>query len=254
MLGLRGAAVAPVACVVTALLVGGCGSDVPAASGSDNASRMSSPSSTPTEPSLAALPAGTIVQRAQAALKAAETMRVKGAMVSEDQSISLDLRYGKTGTAGTKTIGGAGLALIVIGATTYIKPSEALWRQQLPSGKAAAMIKVMKENWLMAPTSDSQWGSFAQFADKDTFVTELFRDVKATKLKKKGPKTIDGVRCIGVDDGEGILWVDLANARPVRLDPPSGQKGALTISEYNAVAEPKAPPAELIIDSTNQPG
>lgn len=100
MLRLRGAAVA---CVVTALLLAGCGSDV-AETGSG--SPTSSPSSKPTGQSLAALSAGTIVKRAQAALKAAQTMRVKGAMAAEGQSISLDLKFGKTGTAGTITIAG----------------------------------------------------------------------------------------------------------------------------------------------------
>ncbi len=251
MRGLLGAAVA---CAVAALLAAGCGSDVPAATGSGSPSPTSSPSSTPTAPSLAALPAGTIVKRAQVALKAAQTMRVKGAMVDEGQSISLDLKYGKTGTAGTMTIGGAGLALLVIGNTVYLKPSEAFWRQQLPASQARAVIERVKGKWLKATTSDPQWGSFAQIADKDSFVAELFKDVKMTKLKKKDPRTIDGVRCIGVDDGEGILWVNLSNARPVRIDPPSGEKGTQTFSEYNAVAEPTAPPAELIIDSKNLSG
>lgn len=250
MLRLRGAAVA---CVVTALLVAGCGSDVPATTGSGSPS-PTSPSSKPSTPSLAALSAGTIVKRAQAALKAAQTMRVKGAMAAEGQSISLDLKYGKTGTGGTMTIGGASLGLIVIGKTVYIKPSEAFWRKQLPSSQARAVIELVRGKWLKAPLSDPQWGSFAQFADKDDMVAGLFKDVKTKKLKKKGPKTINGVRSIGVDDGEGVLWVNVSNARPVRIDPPSGQKGALTFGEYNAVAEPKAPPAELIIDSKKLSG
>ena len=248
MLRLRGAAVA---CVVTALLLAGCGSDV-AETGSG--SPTSSPSSKPTGPSLAALSAGTIVKRAQAALKAAQTMRVKGAMAAEGQSISLDLKYGKTGTAGTITIAGASLGLIVIGKTVYIKPSEAFWRQNLPSRQAGAVIELMRGKWLKAPLTDPRWGSFAQFADKDDMVAGLFKDVKTKKLKKKGPKTIGGVRSIGVDDGEGVLWVNVSNARPVKIDPPRGKKGTLTFSEYNAIASPKAPPAELIIDAKKLSG
>jgi hypothetical protein len=57
-----------------------------------------------------------------------------------------------------------------------------------------------------------------------------------------------------VDDGDGVLWVNDANARPVRIESPSGKKGALSFSEYNAVAEPKAPPAELIIDAKKLSG
>ena len=37
-------------------------------------------------------------------------------------------------------------------------------------------------------------------------------------------------------------------------DPPSGEKGAPTFSQYNADADPKAPPAELIIDSKKLSG
>jgi hypothetical protein len=49
----------------------------------------------PDGPGACSVPARTIVKRAQAAIKAAETLRLKGAAVSEGQSISLDLRYGK---------------------------------------------------------------------------------------------------------------------------------------------------------------
>ncbi len=240
------------AALVTALLVAGCGdSDEPAATSSASPSPTpSATSSTPTPTALAALPARTIVKRAEAALKAAETLRLKGTVVSEGESVSIDLRYGKTATAGSVAIGGASVALIVIGKTVYAKPSEAFWRQQLPSAQASAFIELVRGKWIKAPLTDRQFGSFGQFADKDGFTAGLFEDVKP-RLKKTGPKLIDGVRCIGVDDGDGILWVDSSNARPVRISAPAGSKdrGTLRFSEYNAVTEPKAPPAELVIDS-----
>jgi hypothetical protein len=87
--------------------------------------------------------------------------------------------------------------MIVIGKTVYIKPSVAFWRQQLPSSKADAVIELVKGKWIKAATSDREWRLFAAFADQDGFVTELFKNVKTAKLKKKGPKMIGGVRCIG---------------------------------------------------------
>jgi hypothetical protein len=242
-----------VAAVVTALLAAGCSdSDTPGATSTPSPSpRPSATSSTSTAAPLMALPARTIRKRAEAAIKAAETLRLKGTVVSESQSVSIHMLYGKTATAGSVTIGGASIALIVIGKTIYVKPSEAFWRRQLPSEqKAEALIELVRGKWIKAPLTDRQFGSFGQFADKDSFIAKLFQDVPP-KLKKTGPKLIDGVQCIGIDDGDGILWVDSSNARPVRINAPSGSKdrGALTFTEYNAVTEPKAPPAELVIDS-----
>jgi len=240
------------AALFATLLVAGCGdSDEPSATGSSSPSPTpSATSSTPTPAALAALPARTIVKRAEAALKAAETLRLNGTVVSEGESVSIDMRYGQKATAGSVTVGGARFALIVSGKTVYVKPSEAFWRQQLPSEQAAAVIELVRGKWIKAPLTDRQFGSFGQFADKDGFTAGLFEDVKP-RLKKTGPKLIDGVRCIGVDDGDGILWVDSSNARPVRISAPAGSKdrGTLRFSEYNAVTEPKAPPAELVIDS-----
>jgi hypothetical protein len=186
-------------------------------------------------------------------MEAAESFRAKGAIVSDGESISLDLRYGTTGTTGSISSGGASIALIVIGKTLYFKPSETFWRQQARSKskrETEAIIELVRGKWIKAPATDREFGSFAQFADKQGFVAGLFEDSKP-KLKKTGPKSIDGIRCIGIDDGEGILWVDGSSARPVRADAPAGSKdrGALRFIEYNAVTEPKAPPAELVIDS-----
>jgi len=241
------------AVLVTTLLLAGCGeSGDTATTGSSSPSPTPSATpSTPAPPALASLPARTIVKRAEAAVKAAETLRLKGTVVSDGDAVSIDLRYGKKATAGSITIGGASIALVVIGQTVYIKPSEAFWRQQAPTKQEAdAVVELVRGKWIKAPLTDKEFGSFGEFGDRDSFVAELFSDVPA-KLKKTGPKLIDGVRCIGIDDGDGILWVHSTNARPIRVTAPANSKdsGSLTFSEYNAVAEPKAPPRELVIDS-----
>jgi hypothetical protein len=142
------------ATLVSIFLVAGCGgSDEPGAtSSSSSGPTPSATSSTPTVAPLAALPARTIMKRAEAAIKAADTLRLNGTIVSEGRSISIDMRYGKNATAGSVTTGGAGVAIILIGKTIYTKPSEAFWRQQLPSEREAeAFIELVRGKWIKAP-------------------------------------------------------------------------------------------------------
>ncbi|MFF0345719.1 hypothetical protein [Kribbella sp. NPDC004875] len=202
------------------------------------------PGSTPAD-SIAGLSVGKILARTQAAAKAASSVRMKGSLADGSDRIVLDIRLGRTGGQGTMSMNGAPFSLIVLDRTAYLKLSEKFWRAQIPSkADADAVISRVGGRWIRTSLSDKDLGELAAFASKPAFFDTLFEPTGTPR--KTAPRTVDGVPAIGLRDTDGTLWVDAATARPLRLE--SGGADALTFSEYNRAATPKAPPADQVID------
>lgn len=70
----------------------------------------------------------------------------------------------------------------------------------------------------------------------------LSRPVKAPK------SVVDRVSVIGLRADGTTLWVDVRNARPVRVQPTAGESNVRTFTEFDQVAIPKAPPATEVVD------
>ena len=204
----------------------------------------STPASTPTS-DIAGLSATKILAKAQAAAKAATSVRMKGSLSDEGDRIVLDVQLGKTGGQGTMSMNGAAFSLIVLDRTAYLKISDKFWRAQIKSkADADAVIALVGGRWIKTPLTDKDLGELAAFASKPKFFDTLFEPTGT--LKKTGPRTVDGVTAIGLRDTDGTLWVDTATGRPVRLE--SSSTDALTFTEYNQATTPKAPPAAQVID------
>ncbi|WP_327635800.1 hypothetical protein OHB24_38145 [Kribbella sp. NBC_00482] len=211
-----------------------------------------SPVATPTKPSpstpvstIAGLSATKILAKAQAAAKAATSVRMKGSMSDDGDKVVLDIRLAKTGGQGTMSINGAAFSLIVLDKTAYLKISDKFWRAQIDSkADADAVIALVGGRWIKTPLTDKDLGELAAFASKPKFFDTLFEPTGT--LRKTAPRTVDGVAAIGLRDTDGTLWVDTATGRPVRLE--SSGTDALTFTEYNQVTTPKAPPASQVID------
>jgi hypothetical protein len=253
-----------VAVMLMVFVVSGCGGSGPAADTGQagvppttatttvpTTGTTPSPSATPSKPaaSIAGLPAEQIVKRAQAAAKAAASVRVRGAMTMEDgKPIKLDVSLVRTAGSGTITIDGAAIKVLVVGKAAYLQLSDAAWRQQAKSKQEAnLLIQVMRGKWLKIALTNKDLGDLAAFASKPAFFDGLFDPV--SQVRKTGTKTIQGIPCVGLGDGGGTLWVDATNARPIRLDIP-GRSGteSLTFSEYNQIRQPTAPPAAQVIE------
>lgn len=98
--------------------------------------------------------------------------------------------------------------------------------------------------------TDERLGRFAALGDRAKFFKGLFEGTSG--MRKAGTRTVAGVRCVGLEQGGAVLWVDTVTARPQRLDAParSNDVGAVSFSEYYAVPNPKAPPRATVIDSS----
>lgn len=241
--------------VLMTVLVAGCGGSEPAAgpdpSTTPTTAAPTTPSATVSKPaaSIAGLSAQQIVKKTQAAAKAASSVRVRGAMTMDDGSLmKLDVSLTAKGGSGTITQDGAAIKVRVVGRTAYLQISDAYWRKQAKSKQEADLIiQVVHGKWLKVALTNKDFGEIAAFASKPAFFDGLFEE--SGGVRKTGSKTIEGIPCVGLGDGEGTVWVDAANARPIRLDMP-GKSGteSLIFSEYNQIKEPKAPPAAQVID------
>jgi hypothetical protein len=245
--------------VLIAVLATGCGGSDPATSGSTVTSSTPAatpvpastptPSSTPPPPvSITGLPAAQILAKAQAAAKAAKSVRVKGAMTDGGEQLAMDVRLTSAGGSGSITTGGDRVAIIVIGKTAYLRMTDAFWRKQANTkAEGNAIVTLIGGRWIKTALTNKDLGEMAAFASKSGFFDGLFAE--AGTLRKTAPKTVGGVACVGLRSSDGTLWVDALTARPVRLEMP-GKSGtdALAFTEYNRIAAPTAPPAAQVID------
>jgi hypothetical protein len=258
----RGFAVCALA-AVSAGLITACGSGDDAAPGPTATATSANPTKTPTKtptrtptktPSpgsrnVAGLPASAIIARAKAALAMANTLRITGTFESGGTTTVFNLSFDKAGAQGWVTSDGALTRVVRIGTIAFLQLSDAAWRRQLPKQQAEAVIETMRGRWVMASVTDADYAEFTDLTDLDGMVNDVFSE-PGRSFSKTGTKVVDGIRCVGLDDGRGVLWVDVRNAQPVRLEPRAlADSGALDLSPYNTAKEAKAPPEDLVVDA-----
>jgi hypothetical protein len=244
-----------------ALVVTGCGSptDTKAEAAADTKTSTTAPTKTavPTPsaspspaPDISALSATAIFAKAKAFALTADSVRMRGTAAEGRDKITLDVQMTKTGGQGTFSVAGAPLGIRVIGRTMYLQMTERFLRatgkrEKASAAETAAMVQLMKDKWVKL----SKAGDFEPMivmTTRDTFFKTVF--VPSGKLRKTAPRTVDGITSIGLNDGEGTLWVDARDARPVRLEGPAGSGEGFRFSDYNQLKAPVAPPAAQTID------
>jgi hypothetical protein len=241
------------------VLIAGCGGSEPTAAPPATARPTAPSSPTPSKPaeSIAGLSAQQIVKKAQAAAKAAVSVRVRGAITAEDGTrLKIDVRVARKAGSGTLTLDGIEMKVIVVGRTAYVQGGDAFWRQESTGKGAELLVQLLRGKWVKV--SLNAFGERAGFASKavlfDTMVdTVVPAGVDPGRVGKTAVETIDGIRCVGVRGTGGTFWVNAANARPVRLEETGHVGGrrarlSLSFSEYNQIKEPKAPPAAQVVD------
>lgn len=249
------AAVALVAVVAT-----GCGSpaDTAADATTGNKAATTTPTTTapkppPTPsaaPNISALSAPVIFAKAKAQALTADSVRMRGTAAEGRDKLTLDVQLTKTGGQGTFTVAGATMGIRVIGKTVYLQMTERFLRDTGKREKASAaemdaMVKLMKDKWIKLSKS-GDFEPMIALTTRDTFFKAVLEP--AGKLRKTAPKTVDGIAAIGLTDGDGILWVDVRDARPVRLEGAPGSEDTYRFSDYNRLKAPAAPPAAQTID------
>lgn len=233
-----------------ALVAAGCGdsSDTPAASGSGSATASASASAGGGD-NIADLPATEILTKAEAALKAAPSVHLKGSGSSEGQTFEIDMRYGEGQKAiGSITSAGQKIELIRSGQTVYMKADAKFW--QSTAGAEAA--KLLGGKYLKAPLTDQRVAALAEFTDKDQFTSQVLKpDGTVTKGEKK---TVNGTEAIGLkssgSSGGGTLYISTKDSLPLQIVPEASGKdvGQLDFLDYGETVDVQEPPAAQVID------
>jgi hypothetical protein len=247
----------------TVLLVAGCGGTTEgsgtaaspsAGSTASGGSSTASPSGSATGNGVADLPADQILARAKAALKSADSVRIKGTGRESAQTFSLDLRYSGANTAGTLGVGGQTIELRKLGKVVYLKGSREFWRSS--GGEAAAQLLAGK--WLKTPANDKRFGDLSELTDLSKAADGLL-DPDGT-LTKGETKTVNGVQAIGLTSSgkdPGTLYVaTTGEPYPLQIasSASSSSQGSLDFLDYGKPVTVSTPPAEQVVDVSKLPG
>ena len=233
------------------VIVAGCSS---ASSGTGSSGPPTSGSSSSSGSDIASLPAEQIASKAVASLRAAKSFRVAGAIVEGADRTDIDLGLTDTGSAGTVAISGTEVQVIVIGTDGYFKASDAAWRKLLAGRpNVDAVVQLLRGKWIKGSSNDEQFAGLFTITKKS-----LVDGLAAEKgpFTKTVTKVIAGQEAVGLTATDTILYVSTKDARPLETDPLNGStsSGKVTFTEYDAVPEPTAPPAEQTIDSSKLGG
>ncbi|BCJ46812.1 lipoprotein [Actinoplanes ianthinogenes] len=230
------------ALTITAALLAGCGNgDKP-----DTAA----PAGTAAANGVADLEAAAILEKAKAALKAAKSFHVKGAVSDSGEVTKLDLKVAGADVAGTIDMGGATLEMLSVGGARYIRPNEAFWTMIDSSGATAKLMKqAVGDKWIKPTANDASLGSFF-FGASD--IDEMLTPGGA--LSKGEAKPVEGVPAIGLVDGSDaktVLYVATSGEPyPIKMERPAPE--GLTFSEFNQTfPEIKAPAAAEVVDQAS---
>ena len=208
---------APLALVVAAGLLAGCGSGGGSAS-QGNGEASKSPSQ--------------VLSDAKAAASSASSAHVAGNIDSAGTKISLDLSTARgKGAKGSMSINGAGFDLLRIGDTAYIRGSDAFLKQN--GGALAAQL--LHGKWLKASATRGRYSSLAAL----TSIALLLGKINSThgKLVNDGEMTYEGAKVIRIrDSSDNSRFYVAAVGKPYPVALVGGkanQSGTITFDDWN---------------------
>jgi hypothetical protein len=192
----------------------------------------------------ASKPAAQVLADAEAAAGGASSTHISGRVVSNGTTVTLDLSLvrGK-GAKGSLSAGGLSLYLVRIGATTYIRGSDAFYRRF--AGPAAA--RLLHGKWLKAPATDGRLRSLVPL----TSIASLLARVGAHRgaLANKGAVTYRGQRVVEIrDPSDGSTLYVAASGTPYPVAIVGGRKGpagAIAFDRWNQPVSLSAPPQAI---------
>jgi hypothetical protein len=230
------------------LLAAGCAGGI-AGSGSPAPASSGAVSGTPADNGIAALSESAILAKAQAALRSAKSVRMRLVASNASKGAAFDIRYSGTKATGTlATAPGQSLELRRLGDSVYLKGSQRFWREYV--GENAATLLTGK--WLKTSMTDERFSETSQVLDLSEGLLE-----PDGEIAKGGRTTIRGTPAIGlVDRSDGsILYIATTGpAYPLQTVPTPGAAGRIDFLDYGKPVSVQAPPAELVIDTSELPG
>lgn len=234
-------AVVPLA---TVFLLAGCGSDDGA-----NTSASSSRSTT----TQAVLPTSKeLFDKARATALAAESVHLTGTVTNDDAPMDIDLAGRLDGSNQKLELGvGAGqqATILTVAKRYYLLGNDEFWTEQ----GGADLADTLEGKYVLVPAADAK--DFGDLTVKEA-LTELFddSDVKAmgdsgkvTKGRLEGSEVYTLSDARGAQHGQMFLSAD-GKATLLKLIGPRDDPGQMTFTEWDEVAEVKAPPKSKVVE------
>lgn len=194
------------------------------------------------------LTADQILERAQAAAKAASWVHLSGTQ----SGTRLDLTIGKNTATGTVTEGGLTAQLLAAGGTTYVKGDKAFWDNASGAGSGDRLAG----KWVVAgPTSGAGTAGLDAFTDVGRMVDTIL--TPGGTVTKAGVTTLGGHRVVALtDSADGTtLYVALDGPPyPVRIETAVPTTDPPSFSAWNVPATIQPPPPADVVDPAKSAG
>lgn len=203
---------------------------------------------------LSGMSAKQVVSKAVTDLKAASGFTMVGNVNKSGQALGINLGYvrGK-GCAGSVSEGDKGsVAIVVIGNTAWMKPSDKFLRSSAGS-QAAAAIALLKGRYLKGKTSDAAVASLTTVCDVNQ-MTKSFGDTGA--LVKGKVTTLAGRQVLPITEkakGGTMDVTDSATPQIVQITNTSGQAGSTGQIKFDVGKQVTLtpPPASQTVDGSS---
>lgn len=170
------------------------------------------------------------------------TIEGKGTDEEAGTEIEVDLSFAGKTTSGSIEFGGMELELLKADGKAYFKADKSFFES---SGAPAQAVALIDDKWVVINANDQNYAEMANFVDKKAFTDELLKpDGKVTKGKDK---KVNGVDCVALKSGEGTLYLDKEDGKPISIVSTKDGEGTLDFS-YDEVDAAEAPSSDEVID------
>ena len=220
------------AAAVTALVLvtGACGPD------DSGTGAKPAKATTPASNGFAEKSAQEILSAATTAFKGATSVHLSGYMTEDGDSMSVDLRIGQNASRGTIEAPMNGksykLSFLSVDSKYYLK-APAMFRDV--GGAAAA--ELIGNRWVLVPKDGSkEFGDFEKIVSIDNIADDILGDPPG-QLNKTGTSEINGKTAVGLEGGDGVLYISTTEPHyPLKLVPsqPGARGEGLDFLDYNA--------------------
>ncbi|MFF6789852.1 hypothetical protein ACFY9C_12295 [Streptomyces filamentosus] len=202
-----------------------------------------------------------IADRAVAATRSADSLRMTGRVVADGQRLDVDFSVDDQGSCkGRVGIDDGTAELRRLDGITYMKGDEAFWRtsmtsQGVPESQIAPVIELIQGRWLKIAPGQAGSGDLSEVCDLDSLLDGLGKDGSDRAGLTRGPDAeVDGtpVATLVEKDGGETTTVSVAQeGEPyIREVVRTGgdEPGTVTLSDFDRPVKVTAPPAGETVD------
>ena len=201
---------------------------VPGGAGTAEPTRNGGESDDPTGPELEEL--------AISALEEADAVRVTGTMTTDGEQAEVDLRLRGSDVAGTMTVLGSPVEIVVLDGLVYMRASADFW---IASGAPADIAATLAGSWVRAPAETGDGFEELTVAG----LVEEMRSPGATTDEEVSSTELDGqpVWELSNSDGDVLLVAAEGTPYPLQITSTGLEPGIMRLSEFGTVAPIEAP-------------